>query len=241
LIKVGLIDRDGNGLVTDRLDQVLIDLDGDGEFDGIRERRNLASSIKLKGERYSVRSDRLGQSLTLTADIGEGKVRYLFELADADAVVETLEGCLRDETGNVIAIRNLEAPTTIPVGRYCLENLVVQVRDQQGTQWRMTLAQGYSDSGWFEIKTGQLFELQLLKSVYFKYGYVHIEETWSGRQTQITPHLITANGLVVTNFERVLAETKGDQPRRKRVLFHFELEDPNGERDRPRRRQTSYG
>ena len=62
-ISVRRIDQDGNGHPTDPADQIWFDLNEDGEFDLISERKKVSSFLNLNGTRYSLFSDRLGQSL----------------------------------------------------------------------------------------------------------------------------------------------------------------------------------
>jgi len=193
------IDRDGNGLPNESSDQIWFDLDHDGEFNLLNERQNLKDFVNINDQRYSVRSDRLGQWLSLTPANQQGSIRFVFELADKDASLISLEGSLRDELGMLIAIRPSDKPIPVPTGRYCIESLVVEAKDAKGKKWRMTLSRGF-DTGWFEVKTDQEHELKLLDSFEFSAKPVHRDNGWSQHLTQLEPSVHTSNGLVVTNF-----------------------------------------
>ena len=146
-ISVARVDVDGNGLTTDIRDQIWLDLNDDGEFDLISERFNVRSWLDVEGTRYSVRSDRLGQQVRLTPNNEQGTVEFEFRLADESAHVETLEGTLRDENGMVVAVRSSRGTISVPAGHYTLNALVLQVRDNQGEIWKMTLSGSESQTG----------------------------------------------------------------------------------------------
>lgn len=193
------VDLDGNGLPTGSRDQIWFDFNHDGIFDLIDERKKLRNFFDLAGQRYAVRSDRLGQSLELTPSNNQGSVRFLFELDDKSATLLTLEGSLRDDSGMLIAIRPQTEPVSIPSGRYCVETLVAKARDSAGHIWQMTLTRR-NDDDWFEVKTGEQFDLKLLDSIKFHVTPVHKDDGWSEFKTQLKPEIHTSNGLIMTDF-----------------------------------------
>ena len=213
------VDLDGNGLPTGSRDQIWFDFNRDGIFDLIDERKNLSNFLDLAGQRYAVRSDRLGQSLKLTASNDQGSVRFLFELDDKSATLLTLEGSLRDDSGMLIAIRPQTEPVSIPTGRYCVETLVAKARDSAGHNWQMTLTRRNNDH-WFEVKTGEQFDLKLLDSIKFHVTPVHKDDGWSEFKTQLKPEIYTANGLKMTDF---ICDAKKEtwHPSDQSVTAHF--------------------
>lgn len=193
------IDRDGNGLPNETRDQIWFDFDKDGKFNLIDERQNMKTFVEIDGRRYSVRSNRLGQTLSLKPITEKGSIQFVFALKEKQATLTTLEGSLRDEHGMLIAIRPSKEPVSVPTGRYCVESLVIEARDAQDVNWRMTLLRGL-DTGWFEVKDGQEHELRLLDSIKFSATPTHRDNGWSDHLTQLTPKVSTPSGLVVTNF-----------------------------------------
>ena len=195
------VDLNGNGLPTERSDQIWFDFDNDGKFDLLDERRSLNNYLDVAGQRYTVRSDRLGQSLKLTIDNDHGTIRFLHELDDKSATLLTLDGNLRDDAGMLISIRPHSEPVSIPTGRYCVENLLVEARDSAGRIWRMTLARKSNDH-WFEIETGKQFELRLLESIQFRVAKTsHGDDGYyRDHRTELEPEVFTGNGLIVTDF-----------------------------------------
>ncbi len=193
------IDRDGNGLPNESQDQIWIDLDHDGQFNLINERHALKNHLDIGNQRFAVRSDRLGQSLHLTPIDEQGSIQFVFGLAEKGATLTTFEGSLRDEHGMLIAIRPTTEPVSVPVGRYCVENLVVEARDTEGVNWRMTLLRGL-DTGWFEVLADKEHELKLLDSLSVSATPAHRDDGWSEHLTQLAPRISSPGGLVVTNF-----------------------------------------
>ncbi|MFK7768987.1 MAG: M56 family metallopeptidase [Mariniblastus sp.] len=209
------VDKDGDGLPTGTKDQVWIDFNQDGKFETLTEQLKLGSILRINESRFMVRSDRLGQSLVLTPDDEVGFVQFCFELADKTATLETFEGSLRDESGMLIAVGLNEKPTTVPVGRYCLQDLVVQVRDKNSSVWRMTLSRGL-DNDWskvqseeiIEVKQNEKLQMQLLKDLDFVFSSTHVDSSYSGHKTRLHPFIRTENGLMVTNFTMVKPNEK---------------------------------
>lgn len=193
------VDVDGNGLPVDNKDQLLIDLNSDGEFDLLSEQFLIGDHLNIDQQRYLVRSDRLGHSVTLTSDSARGQIEFLYELADKTATLETLEGSLRDKTGMLIAVRLTGKPISVPPGRYCLEHLNIQTRDKTGGTWRMTLA-SYGSPRWIEVTAESSQQVRLLDKFQIKAKHVHASSDHSEYLTFLEPRVKTGNGLVLTNF-----------------------------------------
>lgn len=222
-VAVRRIDNDGNGIPTDARDQLWIDLDGDGKFDPLTERHHLQNVMQIDDQRYAVRSDRLGQSLKLTADNQRGTVRFQLDLADKTAIVESLEGSLRDEAGLLIAIRGGKDAVSVPAGRYCIENLVIRVRDTSSLLWEMTLTRGFQD-GWFDIETDQQHEVKLLESLDFYATPFVDKQARPGQPTWIRPYIYTPNALVITRFDR--KDASRELPNEGNVAVNFQFRGP---------------
>jgi|GEM_PF-4527920 len=206
----------------------------------LTERFPLRSFLALQGKRYRVLSDRLGQSLKLSEGTEEGTIHFTWKMADESAFIESLEGSLRDESGMIVAVRSTESSIQVPVGRYALCNLVLQVRDSEGHLWRMTLA-NWESKDWIEVKSGESTELPLLASLHFKLNPEHSSTPgWDNSLTHLQPVLSTKNGLVVTNFTC-------DDPERKTytgesVIAKFNVLRGNGkEFNAPEPSCSSYG
>ena len=158
------IDVDGNGLPVDKKDQLLIDLNSDGEFDLLSEQFLIGDHLTIDQQRYLVRSDRFGHSIMLTSDLEQGQIEFVYELDDKTATLETLEGAMRDKSGMLIAVRVTGEPISVPLGQYCLESLVIQARDATGATWRMTL-NNTGKQRWFEVTAESTQQVRLLEKV----------------------------------------------------------------------------
>src|SRR5688572_7962504 len=68
-------DGDSNGFFGDAQDQLWLDRDGSGDFAPLRELFVVQPNLALDGERFALRSDRLGGSLRFERLEGSGKLR----------------------------------------------------------------------------------------------------------------------------------------------------------------------
>ena len=241
-VSVRRIDQDGNGLPTDTADQIWFDLNHDGEFDLVSERQRVNSFLNLKGTRYSLFSDRFGQSLKLSEASDVGHVKFLFDAKQKGAKIQRLEGCLRDESGLVIAIRMSGEATKVPPGKYCVENLLLEIRDKDDAVWRINLSRGI-DMGYFDVSADSEHEIKLLESLKFDLAAKHQPNSNSGHLTHMQPNLYTPNGLVVSNLvcenSNALYQIPGrsDHP----VQAKFDIEGTVDRDNRPLQGLSCYG
>ena len=228
------VDKDGDGLPTGKTDQIWIDFNHDDEFDKLTERLKLDSTLRINDSRLMVRSDRLGQSIALTPDDEVGFVRFHFQLSDKTAELEIFEGSLRNESGMLIAVGLHEKPTPVPVGRYCLQDLVVQVKDKDSAVWRMTLSRGLDDN-WSKINSDKIFEIKqdaeldipLLEDLNFTFVPKHEDDAYSLHKTKLSPSIRTKNGLVITDFTKEMPN-KDPTPWDNSVIAKFKAKDATG-------------
>ncbi|MCA9127769.1 MAG: M56 family metallopeptidase [Planctomycetales bacterium] len=191
-------DKDGNGIPTDSSDQISVDLDGNDDFDELSERFSVRPVLELSGQSYSMFSDRLGHELKLQLVKDFGEIDFQFALADAQAGLRSLQGSLRDESGHLIAIRAEDLLVRVPAGRYAIEHLVLVAHDEDGTEWRMTLASS-SDQSWFQVQANARLEVPLLTSLHFRVDSNNPPSSDGSRSIQ--PSLVSHNGLMVTELK----------------------------------------
>ncbi len=203
------IDKDGDGIPVGRRDQLWLDLDSDGSFDPIAEQFNMADQLTINHKPYTVRSDRIGHNVTLSPQNEVGHLKFKLNIADKEATVEKLEGALRDENGMLIAVRLSDQPTPVPPGNYCLENLVVHIRDADQTTWRMTLSRG-TEGGIIEVTPESTQTIPLLKDFQFSGRAEHDPDSYTGFFSHVRASIYTKNGLVITDIVR----SKKNQPKK---------------------------
>lgn len=203
------VDIDGDGIPVGNRDQLWIDLNSDGDFDSLSERFNMADHLNVSGQRFIVRSDRLGQALTLTRQTDLGQLKFSLELADESATLEKLEGALRDKNGMLIAVRLTDEPVSVPPGKYCLDHLIVEVTDAEKTSWRMNLSRS-SNVGWIEVSKGKTKEVALLTDFSFAGQPVQDADDYSGFQSHVKPSVSTSNGLEINELVRLEVGAKQD-------------------------------
>ena len=216
-LAVRRIDIDGDGIPVGNRDQLWIDLNSDGEFDAISERFNMADHLNLGDPQYIVRSDRLGHALTLTPQADLGQLKFSLKLADNSATVQKLEGTLRDENGMLIAVRLTDEPVSVPPGKYCLEQLVVELTDAKKTSWSMNLSRSL-DLGWIEVSSGKTQEIPLLHEFNFTGSPEHEYDQYTGFQSHLRPSVHTSNGLVINEFVKLEVGKKRDYYRPNRLV-----------------------
>ncbi|MEL7500298.1 MAG: M56 family metallopeptidase [Planctomycetota bacterium] len=248
-VDVRRVDRDGDGMMIGPNDEILLDLNEDGVFAVASERQLVRGAMTIEGELYSVFSDALGHSLKLSSGMEMGRLAIQFQpKVESDDLgkpeILKLEGSLRHESGMLIAIRKANQPKQIPAGKYTFSNLLLRIRDVDGSIWHMTLAQG-SEGRTIDVVPNQLHEHSLLESLEFQLQPIHLKDRYSGHLTHVQPQLVTASGLVVTNLVRQSTNDPAelDQPTDllRRVSASFSI-DGTEDRDRqPIKGSSCYG
>lgn len=219
-VAVRRYDNDGNGVPTEIRDQVEFDLNQDGNFNALSERFAVRPELQISGLRYSVFSDRLGQTTRLAQNDEQGEIQFLLKLDDPNAQLQSLEGSLRDENGMVIALSANDLNVTMPVGHYVIEHLVLSINDSAGTNWRMTLA-GDDNQSWFQVQSDQRRKLQLLRGFEFRITPASAKSSLDGSYS-LEPSVRSDSGLVVTNFTCDDPEICGGWGDSVRAKFDFE-------------------
>ncbi len=197
------IDNDGDGIPNGARDQVCFDLDHNGEFDLIAERMPLENIVVVLGNRYAVKSDRLGQTLMLQPVTEQGRVRFGFRLADSQATVVQFEGCMRDEFGMMIPFRELNRPLDVPTGRYCISSLVLTIRDNASGTWHATLihSSAVPNEGWFTVETDNKIQIEVLDSIDVIADTGRQTDHYGDVQSFAQPYVVSRDGLVLTDLK----------------------------------------
>ncbi len=185
----------------------------------------------------------MGQTLSLVSANEQGFVRFEFELDDPTAIVESLEGSIRDENGNLVGISSGEMQAEIPTGHYTIDHLVVQVRDSEDSVWRMTLAGG-SNQSWFQVRSQERQSVQLLDGLHFRVTQDVGPGANGDKEVRLEPKMSTRRGLVVTNFTCVSSEGRDnwtDSLVARFSLLHGDSWEEETAFDRPTQCSSSFG
>jgi hypothetical protein len=143
--RLRLGDRDYAALLTDGngdgcfdaagTDRVWIDLDGDGTFDGLTEQFLLGPPLALDGHKYLLRPDALGTAVEVRERPTEqGTVRLTLP-ARPGASVTRFSAHLVSDWGELVTMGTADRPLAVPVGRYGVEEVTLQLTDARGRVW----------------------------------------------------------------------------------------------------------
>jgi hypothetical protein len=203
------VDGDGNGLLTDSQDRLWIDLNGDGRFDPTSEQFLFTTLLNLEGSRYVIRSDELGNRLTIEPLIGAGTLRLALKKKGAAAGTgsqsETngveMHATALGRDGSVYGLSGHE-PATVPVGEYRLGTVTIAYDDPQGGQrWSFI----FSDNGakgdfrWYQVEKEGAISIDPIGTPSFELSLRDNPGAIAspGAEVDLQPLLYTGDGLLI--------------------------------------------
>jgi hypothetical protein len=199
------VDGDANGSFADAADRLWIDRNADGIWDPFTEQFAFATILRIGGERYSARSDTLGERLTLEPLAGSGAVRLVLpadpkgnnvEGADGMTVAVTLVG--RDSTA--VLISGLDKPMEVPNGEYQLQIVALSLPGKEDPRrWNFEFSADSSrQRPWREVKTGARLDLDPIGTLELA---IDVEGNKAnckpGETLTVLPRLYTGDGLLI--------------------------------------------
>ncbi|MBN2024256.1 MAG: hypothetical protein JW809_15845 [Pirellulales bacterium] len=130
-----ILDGNADGcLNTVGQDRVWIDLDGNGRFDPLTEQFPLGKPIAAGGETYVVRSDPLAEAvLARPRSAAQGTLRLTLPAHQDPTARISVE--LISDLGELVLIDRLDEPVAVPVGKYCVSWLKLEMTDVSGQLW----------------------------------------------------------------------------------------------------------
>lgn len=196
-------DGDANGFFSDAHDQLWIDRDGSGEFAPLAELFVVQPILSLAGERFTVRTDRIGTDLALEPLEGTGRVRL--ELMGPEGVprtdVDELQALLVGRDGSAVLASTVGGPTEVPVGEYRLGVVTARIKAAGGTGvWSFVFSEGFggSELRWHEVAKDAELAIDPVGELAFR--LVTMSPTTSpGGRLSARPTLHTADGLRVNS------------------------------------------
>jgi hypothetical protein len=194
-------DGDGNGFFTDHRDQLWFDLDGDGAWAPMEELFLYAPTLTIGAQRWAVRSDRAGASLSLEQIDGVGRVHLaLPELSGgAPRHVTDLNVLLVGRDGSAAAVRSLGRPVEVPVGEYRVGMVTLRVAPAAGGP---PLSFVFSEPGarddltWYPVAKEQDVTIDPVGAVAFTVGDAR-DTCAPGDTLDASPRLYTQDGLLI--------------------------------------------
>lgn len=201
-------DGDGNGFFTDPDDQLWLDLDGDGTWAPLAELYLVQPILSLAGERYALRSDRLGARLDLERIEGVGGVRIALRGpsgAPREDVVEA-QVLLVGRDGSAILARDASTPTEVPIGEYRIGMVTLRLADPGGGwPWSYVFSETVApdQAVWRGIEKDAILALDPIGALDFHIaGFGDDGTVTPGKSTLAHLRLLTGDGLLVNMVYR---------------------------------------
>ena len=205
-------DGDGNGLVNDPQDRLWLDFNRDGDRDPLTEQFLFGAILKRGDRRYSVASDRLGNTLKLKPLEGTGVLRLSFAPAADGAQIQEITATLNGRDGSAVSLSGDLAEEIVPAGEYRLGSVSVVLSDPAGGEsWgyvfdenggRVADNEGRLVRHWYKVEQGQTVSLDPLGKLVMEVDCNPGETRQPGEEVRVQPLLYTAEGLLITTCFR---------------------------------------
>jgi hypothetical protein len=200
-------DGNANGLYSDPKDLLLIDLNGDEQFDPFLEAFPFRPILETRGRRWFIRADPFGQRLQLHSATAAGRLQLRTAIAADNGRITEFVFTMEGEDGSVFSLNGAAAATELPAGRYAASVLFVAIEPPGGGQrWEYTFSRNTAvqKSEWIEIRDGETTTLDPIGKLILN-AAVTTDRNESATVVQIQPQLWTATRLLVNSVQ--LSET----------------------------------
>lgn len=181
-------------------DRVWIDLNGDGHFDGLAEQFLLGSPISVDGRVYIVRSNATASEVRAEArSTARGSARLT--LTDGQKVpVADVAVQLVSDLGEVVEIRDLMRPASLPVGCYRVDSVRFRLTDGGGGTWSYRFVGGRGRRYGMRVEAGKETEAVLLSGLALELSVAPTGGAVTpGQRLEVTPHMRTRSGLYLAD------------------------------------------
>lgn len=190
-------DANGNGLYSDRIDQIWLDLNHDNKWDQFSERFAVTPSLQIDGRRYSVLADKTGTKLEIKYNDQFGKLRLRAPQVAEGAILSEVEATLTGRDGSVFTLVGLDEALELPIGKYNLDTLRLSL-DYQLQPWTFVFSKMGADraSKYFEITTDHEVTIDPVGELEFSCKS-NEELVKLGGTLRVSPRLHTSTGLLI--------------------------------------------
>ncbi|MCP3914833.1 MAG: hypothetical protein GY711_04635 [bacterium] len=205
-LRVRRIDGNGNGFFTDSRDQLWLDLDSDGEWAPFRELFLYAPILTIAGERFALRSDRLGAELAIEKVDGLGKIELALEGAGEERRVTSMNVLLVGSDGSAALVRAQGESLEVPVGRYRIGMVTLRLADPGGGRdWSYVFSEpgGDRELVWHDLERDATCTIDPIGELRFEVGLKPAAKTCkAGELLSGSPGLYTQDGLLINTAYR---------------------------------------
>jgi len=170
-------------------DRIWIDLNRDGHFDGLTEQFLLGSPISIDGRIYIVRSNATASDVRIhPRSTAHGNVRLA--LTDKQRPpISDLAIQLVSDLGELVPIRDLNRPASLPVARYRVDSVMFRLTDVTGVIWSYRFVGGHRYN--IVIEAGKESAATLLSGLALEMSVAPSGAVAPGQRMDVTPHLRT--------------------------------------------------
>jgi hypothetical protein len=179
-------------------DRLWIDLNRDGHFDGFTEQFVLGSLIPVGGRAYTVRATPTAAEVWAAPRAAtRGAVRLTLTGAEGRPVTD-FAAELVSEHGELVPVRGIGQPVTVPTGRYRVAAAQFQLTDSAGRAWSYRL--GGSGPYNLVVRRDQETVVDLAEGAALSVDVpAPPGGVPPGRELAVTPHLRTPLGLYLAD------------------------------------------
>jgi hypothetical protein len=147
-VPVRRVDANGDGGMADPLDLLWLNWKRDGHWNPFTDRLPVTPIVQVESQRYVVRSDWLGERLSLETLVGSGELRLSLpkEKSKGDFVEVNLVLVGRD--GSIAKLELAQSRVETPVGEYSPFELSAVVKDSAGgAPWTFSFGRDFDWAG----------------------------------------------------------------------------------------------
>jgi len=198
LFAAKLVDRDQNGVFSDSCDRLFLDLDADGRFHPLRERFAVAATLRIRGagdtEQFTLAIQTDPWRVEIQPVVGTGAIKPTLDLLTSGATLIEVAATIVSQSGVHSQIDAINIEETLPVGRYRLETVRIEVQDDR--RWSIVFQQ-FNKSAPFtiEVNADEMTEFDLIGKL-----ALSASMTGAGKGTgnlRVVPTLKTETGLTI--------------------------------------------
>ncbi len=217
------IDGNGNGMFSDRDDEIWIDANGDGKWSKLAERHLCRPVIAIGGNRFAIRANERGSQLTFEPIVGEGTFAINADFGE-DVEIRSFAAKVYGEDGSCHSV-GTDKRIELPIGKYMLGQFGVSVENDDKSLWSCA----FSHSGlraqqkWFEVVKGSEVVVPLFGDLSLDFESPKVVQ--AGEEMELKPQLLTEHGLYITSCYKGMPDEFGQVESSK---GQFELLDGSG-------------
>ena len=215
-IDVWRTDGNGNGLFSDRDDEVWLDKNGDGKFSQIAERHLYRPVIAFGQKRFAVRGDECGARIAFEPIVGEG-ILELDASLDDDVNIESFVAKIYGDDGSCYSI-GADQKLMLPVGKYTIGQVGIRISQNGELPWSFSFSHTGkpSQQRWHEVTKDESVSASIFHSL--KLDFTCPDKAIMGEKLAIQPVLTTADHLFLTSCYRGKTDAWGMQNMNSGVL-----------------------